>query len=176
MKQNDDMPNHEDIVIRDVEPGDEKVLAYIQTESWKAAFKDILSPEDLACYADVDKAEQMYKHLLEEQIANGRILFVGGKPYCIAYWDKSREEAMMGYAELICIHSLQEQWHKGYGTRMMNYVLNEVRKQGYRNIHLWVFADNVRARKFYESIGFGATAITKETLGACEIMYSLENL
>ena len=28
--------------IRKAIPGDEKVLAYIQTESWKAAFADIL--------------------------------------------------------------------------------------------------------------------------------------
>ena len=33
--------------IRKATLGDEKVLAYIQTESWKAAFADILPPDDL---------------------------------------------------------------------------------------------------------------------------------
>ena len=35
-----------DISIRRAIPGDEQVLAYIQTESWKAAFAGILSPKE----------------------------------------------------------------------------------------------------------------------------------
>ena len=33
--------------IRNVRPGDEDSLAYVQTESWKAAFKNILSQETI---------------------------------------------------------------------------------------------------------------------------------
>lgn len=35
------------ITIRKAKPGDEKTLAYIQTESWKSAFVDIISAEDM---------------------------------------------------------------------------------------------------------------------------------
>lgn len=35
------------VLIRKAVPGEEQVLAYIQMESWKAAFADILSPEEL---------------------------------------------------------------------------------------------------------------------------------
>ena len=37
----------DNVFIRKAIPGDEQVLAYIQTESWKAAFAGILSPEEL---------------------------------------------------------------------------------------------------------------------------------
>lgn len=33
----------EDIEIYKAKPGDEKILAYIQAESWKAAFAEILT-------------------------------------------------------------------------------------------------------------------------------------
>lgn len=37
----------DNVFIRKAIPGDEQALAYIQTESWKAAFAGILSPEEL---------------------------------------------------------------------------------------------------------------------------------
>ena len=37
----------DNVIIRKAIPGDEQVLAYIQTESWKAAFAGILSLEEL---------------------------------------------------------------------------------------------------------------------------------
>ena len=45
--------------INRVKVGDEAALAYIQTASWKAAFRDILSPEALARNTDPVRAEAM---------------------------------------------------------------------------------------------------------------------
>lgn len=86
------------IDVRKVKVGDEKVLAYIQTESWRAAFGEILSREEIEKFSDVKKAEEMYSMLLKEDIGNGYILSVHGKPHCIAYWNDAREENMNGYA------------------------------------------------------------------------------
>lgn len=164
----------EDYVIRRVCQGDERTLAHIQTESWKAAFKEILSDEDLIRCTNIDKATAMYKGLLEQNKGNGYILEVSGKPHAIAYWDKTRETDMEGFAELICIHSLQDNWGKGYGSRLMDRVLDDVYVAGYRKIMLWVFDENVRARKFYEAKGFKKSATQKEMRGAVEVMYVKE--
>ena len=56
----------EKINIRKVKNGDEKTLAYIQTESWKSAFNTILSKEDLEKYTNIGKATEMYSHLLRK--------------------------------------------------------------------------------------------------------------
>lgn len=45
--------------IRKAKLGDEKILAYIQTESWKSAFVDIISDEDMEKCTDIAKAEAM---------------------------------------------------------------------------------------------------------------------
>lgn len=157
--------------IEKVKVGDEKVLAYIQTESWKSAFNKILSKEDLDKYTNITKAEAMYTMLLSKNIGNGFILSVEEKPHCIAYWDKTRDEDMDDYAEIICIHSLCGNWGKGYGSIMMDYILNEIREAGVAKVMLWVFADNKRARKFYENHGFVLTEKSKEFSGAVEVMY-----
>ena len=50
--------------IERVKLGDEELLAYIQTESWKAGFKDILNDDVLQKCTQIDKAIAMYRRLL----------------------------------------------------------------------------------------------------------------
>ena len=160
--------------IRRVALGDEVILAYIQTESWKAAFKDILEKEELIRCTNVERAKQMYQKLLEEQKGNGYILEINGKGHCIAWWDASREGDMSGFAELICIHSLQENWGKGYGSKMMDKVLMDISEAGYTKVMLWVFEENERAKRFYGTKGFVKSEKSKEIKGVVEVMYVKE--
>lgn len=158
-------------LIRKVKSGDEMDLAYIQTESWKAAFKNILSEEILQKSTEINRVTTMYKRLLDESIGNGYILEVDEKPHCIAWWDKARDDDMSDYAELICIHSLHNRWRNGYGTKMMNMVLEDIKKAGYSKVMLWVFTDNDRARKFYEACGFTTYGKVKPCFETQEICY-----
>lgn len=161
--------------IRRVAPGDEATLAYIQTESWKAAFKDILEEEELTRCTNVERATQMYRRLLEEKKGNGYLLEINGKGHCIAWWDASREEDMAGFAELICIHSLQDNWGKGYGSKMMDKVLEDILTADYKKVMLWVFEENERAKQFYEAKGFVKSEKSKVSLNAVEVMYVKES-
>jgi len=43
---------------------------------------------------------------------------------------------------------------KGYGSKLFDFVLSEINKQGFKNVFLWVLEDNANARKFYENKGF----------------------
>lgn len=157
--------------IERVRLGDEKTLAYIQTESWKAAFKDILSPDVLEKCTNLGKATMMYRRLLEQNIGNGYLLKVEDKPHCIAWWDSTREKDMPGYAELICIHSLPDQWRSGYGSKMMDTVLHDISVAGYTKVMLWVFEENTRARQFYERHGFTTEGKSKPNIEPIEICY-----
>ena len=160
-----------DYTIEPVKPGDEAALAYIQTESWKASFKDILSADILTRYTQIEKATVMYQHLLEHKIGNGYLLKVEGDPHGFAWWSAAREENMPGYAELICIHSLPNRWGKGYGKKMMETVLHDIKAAGYSKVMLWVFEENIRARRFYETLGFFTTGKSKNDLEATEVCY-----
>ena len=161
----------ENINIREVKSGDENILAYIQTESWKNAFNTILSKEDLEKYTNIDKAIEMYTKLLRDDIGNGYILSINDVPHCIAYWDKVRDDEMKGYSELICIHSLCENWGKGYGSMMMEYILRKIKTAGFNKVMLWVFEENTSARKSYEKHGFILTEKSKKFCDAIEVMY-----
>ncbi len=151
--------------------GDEQILAYIQTESWKSAFINILDEDVLERCTNLEKVTSMYKRLLEQNTGNGYILKVKDKPHCIAWWDKTREKDMPGYAELICIHSLPDNWRKGYGSKMMIRVLSDMALAGYSKVMLWVFKENMRARRFYEANGLSTNEKQKPDIVPIEICY-----
>lgn len=161
-----------DIKLCSAEPGDERILAYIQTESWKAAFSGILSPEELERSTNIEKAEEMYKNVLSRNFVNIVIEFVDENPHCIAGWSRNRSGMGQCTAELICIHCLQDKWHQGYGSVMMRHILDEIKKAGYSEVILWVFEKNLNARGFYEKHGFILTNMKNKSHGAVEIMYS----
>lgn len=162
------------ISIRKAKLGDEKILAHIQTESWKSAFADIISHEDMARCTDLAKAEAMYENVLKSGYAEISILEIDGKPHCIAAWSKSRNPQFSDCAELICIHSFSENRGKGYGRMMMNHIIYEIENSGYNSVLLWVFEKNTHARRFYEKHGFELTDNTQSSYDAVEVMYRKE--
>ncbi|MBE5872763.1 MAG: GNAT family N-acetyltransferase [Lachnospiraceae bacterium] len=161
-----------EVVIRKVQQGDARDLAYIQTESWKAAFASILEAETLTKCTNIERATAMYQRLLDENKGNGYLLIVDGKSHCIAYWDAARDSEFVGKAELICIHSLPDNWRKGYGSQMMDRVLKDIKEAGYSEVVLWVFRENLRARAFYEANGFALTDFSKLAFDTEEVLYS----
>ncbi|MEE0968708.1 MAG: GNAT family N-acetyltransferase [Clostridia bacterium] len=162
------------ILMRKAKLGDEKILAYIQTESWKSAFVDIISAEDMERCTDIVKAEAMYENVLKSGYAEMSILEIDSKPHCIAAWSKARNPQFSDCAEIICIHSLSENRGKGYGSMMMNHIIDEIKNSGYNNVLLWVFEKNTRARRFYEKHGFELTDNTQISYDAVEVMYRKE--
>lgn len=157
-----------DCTIESGKLGEEEIFAHIQTESWKAAFRDILDEQTLERCTRIEKATAMYRRLFTQGIGHGYLLRVGGKPHCIAWWDAARD-GEEGSAELICIHSLPDNWGKGYGTKMIEAVLSDIRAAGYSRVVLWVFEENRRARRFYEACGFAPNGRVKTGLGAVEV-------
>lgn len=157
--------------IRNVRDGDEIQLAFIQVESWRAAYGEILSNKVLQKYLDLEYVTAIYKKLLENQKGNGLIMNVEEQCHCMAYWDKARKYSGSDTAEIICIHSLKNNWRKGLGTKMMERICNDIAVQGYSQVILWVFEKNTRARLFYEANGFSATEKKQESFGETEICY-----
>lgn len=74
-------------------------------------------------------------------------------------------------AEIIAIHSLPESWGTGLGRELLTAALNQI---GDRPVHLWAFAENARARRFYEKQGFSwdGSQRVSEFDGAVEVRYT----
>ncbi len=160
------------INIRTAHLGDEEILAHIQTESWKSAFYNILTLETLEQLTEMERTVEMYRRVLSNSKFHLNIEEIDGKAHCIAAWGKNLCNLGENVAELICIHSLPDKWYKGYGSIMMEKLLFDMKEQHFSEVILWVFENNLPARKFYEKHGFVLTEHTQNSFGATELMYS----
>jgi len=75
--------------------------------------------------------------------------FIGTSSFC-----KSRFQQFEGFGEIVSIYFLPDYIGKGYGKKLMNAVVEELKRLGFHDIFLWVLEDNKRARAFYEKFGF----------------------
>ena len=66
------------------------------------------------------------------------------------------------YIDDLCVDERARGGH--IGTCLYEYVLDFARQQGYYNVTLNVWADNVNARKFYEKIGLRVQKIGMEKI------------
>ena len=79
-------------------------------------------------------------------------LIIGTASFCKSRWEKYSD-----YGEIVSIYFLPEYMGRGYGRQLLKACVDELTKQGFDIIHLWVLEDNIRARYFYEQSGFSQT-------------------
>ena len=124
-------------------------VSRVYEQSWKYAYKDIL-PEDYlnnipqGHWSKVIDSPGWYTLILEE---NGRI--VGTSSFC-----SSRFPEYADSGEIISMYLLPEYVGLGYGGKLMEKVLNELKKKGFSKVFLWVLEENGRALNFYRKFGF----------------------
>jgi ribosomal-protein-alanine N-acetyltransferase len=65
-------------------------------------------------------------------------------------------------AEMMNFAVIKEKQHRGYGTRLLQHVLNELRLEGINQLSLEVRKSNMIAQTFYEKMGFVKSHIRKD--------------
>lgn len=142
-------------VLRPATPADADTLVAIGRKTFAATFGHLYTPENLAAFlASHNRADW------EAELADP------GFAVLLA----EAEGAAVGYAKLgppklpIAVREpaielrqfyLVDGWQgTGLAARMMAWVIDTARERGARDIHLSVFVDNHRARRFYERHGF----------------------
>lgn len=138
------------IEIRPYEKTDDLLtISNIYEQSWKYAYRGIIPDAYLDSipsgqWANGFNVSGRYSLLLFD---NGKLL--GTSSFC-----KARMEDMEGYEEIVSIYLLSEAMHQGCGKKLMQAVVNELKKIGCQKIYLWVLEENISARRFYERFGF----------------------
>ena len=136
--------------IRYINPADNrKKISKIYERSWKHAYIGII-PQD---YLDAIPEGRWVRNLDNSGwstmvcIENGE--YIGTSSFC-----RSRFEQYPDSGEVISIYFLPEYMGKGYGSKLLETVMNELKNQGFTEAFLWVLEENTAARHFYEKHGF----------------------
>lgn len=129
--------------------------SYIYAMSWKIGYRGII-PQS---YLDKIPLEQWagwlgndnHSHFQADYLLSDNGNFIATASIC-----EARDKQYCEWGEIMSIYVLPEEFRKGYGTALFSYISNQLQKNGYSKIYLWVLEDNQRARRFYESMGFQA--------------------
>ena len=155
------------IFTRDAEMEDAAVLGRIMAVSFRSAFAGFISKETLEGCAVEENCAELFRGILAEGKMRVLLGGIGERPLGLLVYTE-RED---GWTELEAIHSLPESWGTGLGEALMDMAcILTGAKQG---VGLWAFAENKRARRFYEKHGLRWTGERRvsEFDGAVEVRY-----
>ena len=137
-------------------------LGRIMAESFRSAFAEFISKETLDRCAVAENCAALLANLPREMTTVTG--WLDGKLMGLLVFSQHPE----GRTEIEAIHSLPESWGRGLGEAMLEFALDGANAAG-----LWAFAENKRARRFYEKHSFRFTGETRvsEFDGAIEVRY-----
>ena len=131
------------------------VLGKIHSESLKVAFKDIIPDYVLKNDFCVERRTKRFVSELSETSPKTAIIFEGSEPAGLISFGECRYgNNDKSWIEIWRVYLTPKFWGSGVAKELMEWGINEILKENFRNIELWVLEDNIRAQKFYEKVGF----------------------
>jgi GNAT superfamily N-acetyltransferase len=144
-----------EVKIRYATQDDAHVLGLVYSQSYQAAFRGIIPDKLLEDVFSPEKREAgLLKEIMEGSPINA-ILYCEDKPAGILTYGRAKDDDMEDSSiEILRIYLHPSYWGQNIGAELMNWGVKELRQRGYTRLILWVIEDNLRARKFYEKLGF----------------------
>jgi len=133
------------IIIRKALPEDAYELTICHISCFQSAYKGIVADEFLEnMLAEKEQRVERYKKSLLDP---GDCVY-----YCVVYAGR-----IIGFliihkkdGEIWAIYLIEEFRNKGYGKEMLDFAIKELNRMGHKEVFLWVFEENIGARRFYE--------------------------
>lgn len=146
--------------IRTATIDDAEGIAQIHIYSWQKMYKDFI-PETILQNLSLQERTQQWYDLIEQHV---KVLIIEINNQLVGFasigaFHDFGSDGSMGEIKAIYLHP--DYWRKGLGTQLCLAAISELTKLGYKKVLLWVFEDNIQARKFYDALGFEATSSTK---------------
>ncbi|KTD09070.1 GNAT family acetyltransferase [Legionella gratiana] len=140
---------------------DAEAIAKIHIHSWQKMYKDFI-PETILQNLSLNERTLQWHDLIKQHV---KVLIIEINHQIVgfasigAFHNFGVDDGSMGEIKAIYLHP--DYWRKGLGTQLCLAAISELAKLGYKKVLLWVFEDNIQARKFYDALGFEVTSSTK---------------
>jgi len=133
------------------------------TLCWQAAYKGIVSDDFLeGLTARYDERVENFRNCLTTSDSKNYCVMCDDEMIGFLVFGKSRDDDKPDYGEINGIYLRKEYWDKGFGKKILEFAMEELKQMGYDNIIIWTLEANQRARQFYKKNGFVIDGTTKE--------------
>ncbi len=155
-------------------------IAQIHAETWSAAYHEFISADFLDNKAKLEPRLQMWNELLSQEHESHYVAVNDGTIVGFFSIGIPRDADIPETdCELIGIYFDRAFWHRGFGTRAMQFAVDRAKERGCKQMVLWVFQENRNAVAFYGKSGFrfdGATNVLTLGKPVTECRYRLQLL
>lgn len=140
------------LVLRDAVREDAAAVAAVHVATWQLAYRGTVPDAYLTKLTVSDQTAQWRRILMNSKVRTivaqdtDIVGFVSIGP--------ASDIDAKGLSELFALYVLPDRWGSGIGRRLCEAAITDARSLKFPKMVLWVFADNYRARKFYDSAGF----------------------
>lgn len=139
--------------IRPVRPEDDRyAISRVYEESWRQAYRGIV-PQP---YLD-GIPRGRWVPFIDTPGMDSLVMVVEGEIVGTSSCCPSRLARMSGWGEIVSLYLLPRVQGMGYGKALLRAAVDALGAMGLRDVFLWVLEDNLRARRFYEHMGFFAS-------------------
>jgi ribosomal protein S18 acetylase RimI-like enzyme len=149
-------------IIRPATIEDSGTLSNLHVKTWQTAYSGIV-PASVLNGMDVARRTEQFRRAITTQQEETYVLLLNAEMVGFltlgAARDPDLDASTMG--EIWGIYILPDHWHRGFGSRLVQYAESVLGDRHYQQIVLWVLAANQSARSFYESWGFSPDGMTK---------------
>lgn len=134
---------------------DTDILGEIHSESSQAAFKSIIPEDVLNEVFSIERRTKRFVSELEEGSPRTAIIFEDNEPAGLLSFGKCRYgNNDNSWVEIWRVYIIPKYWGSDAAKELMEWGINEIQKDNFMNIELWVLEENIRGRNFYEKMGF----------------------
>ena len=135
---------------------DAEAIAGVHVRSWEAAYRGLV-PEAWFAERTLQRRADTWRELLHA--GENRRVFVAclnGKlvGFCGAATPSRDEDAGERTSEIAALYVDPDHWRAGVGRALVTMTLHDLAGCLWREVTLWVFEANDRARNFYVGMGF----------------------
>lgn len=147
------------VTLRAAVPTEAGEISRLYVQSWREAYPGLIPQSYLDALPD-----HHWTQTVADWVATGRFtaLLVCENEIMVgcAIYGPARAEEYEGWGELVSLYVKPGYFCKGYGSRLVKQMVQEMRERKMSGCYLWVLAGNRRARAFYEKAGFQNTGET----------------
>ena len=155
-------------------------MAKVHNASWRETYPGLLPDPMLARLSIADEAIRWQRMLDRPRAWGGAISFVADQRDSIVGYGSCGEQRTLflrdrGFtSEITELYVLRCAQGQGAGSGLIRAMAGALIERGHRALSLWVLAENMAARRFYESLG--GTQIAEKRASLVEAAYGWTDL
>lgn len=137
-------------------------MGRLHVRAWQAAYRSIMPDSYLDGLRAEDRAS-MWRRQIDAAGGSGLLVVVTDDEVVgFAAFGRCRDDASREEGQLYAINLDPAHWGKGLGRCLLRAATDELARQRFKRLVLWVVPGNTRARALYESEGWTADGVSRD--------------